>query len=151
MPGTRSICAMTSSEPAIGGIAAGETNAAASMRRRPVCESASISRTRWSTSTGCSFWSPSRGPTSRISTLAGQSVIRTGYVEAPPRLRAAVRSLVAASHPQLDWRGTEIERLPQLALEVAQVLGRQRARAEQRERRRVGRALRGVEDARAVL
>ena len=40
------IAAITSPAPAIGGIAAGDTNDAASMKRSPVAESASISRTR---------------------------------------------------------------------------------------------------------
>ena len=45
-PAPASIRAITSSAPAIGGIAVGDTNDAASMRRRPVRDSASISRTR---------------------------------------------------------------------------------------------------------
>src|SRR3954468_2336029 len=79
MPGLRSIAAITAPAPAIGGTAAADTNAAASMRRKPVRESASMRRTRSATGTVASFWRPSRGPTSRISTRAGHSVIGTGY------------------------------------------------------------------------
>ncbi len=87
-PGTRSICAMTSSEPAIGGIAFGETKDAASMRRRPVRLSASMSRTRSATGTGASFCSPSRGPTSQISTVSGRRNIGPpGY---SPRRRTRI-------------------------------------------------------------
>ena len=72
-PGRRLMRAITSSEPAMGGIASARTNDAASMWRRPVRESASISRTRASIGTGGSFCNPSRGPTSHTSTLPGQS------------------------------------------------------------------------------
>src|SRR5512132_2861950 len=63
--------ANTWSVSAIAGTARGETNEPTSMRRTPVSESASTRRTRASTGTGGSFWSPSRGPTSRMLTDAG--------------------------------------------------------------------------------
>ena len=50
------------------------------------------------------------------------------------------------AHPELERRRAEAEVLPDLALEVAQVGGRQVAVGEQGERGRVGRALGGVED-----
>jgi len=78
IPGRRGICAITSSAPAIAGIADGATKEAASIRVRPVPESASMSRTRSATATGGSFWKPSRGPTSRISACAGQERISAG-------------------------------------------------------------------------
>jgi hypothetical protein len=71
--------AITSSEPAIGGIAFGDTNDAASMRRSPVLDSASMSRTRSSIATGFSFCNPSRGPTSRTSTTFGSARTPSGY------------------------------------------------------------------------
>ena len=88
-PGRRSMRAMTSSEPAIGGIASARTNDAASMRRSPVRESASISRTRSATGTGASFCSPSRGPTSRISTRSGHCM--KGNLRAPATRSGAGR------------------------------------------------------------
>ena len=51
----------------------------------------------------------------------------------------------------LDRRRAEVERLPDRALDVAQVRLRQRPGREQRERRRVDRALGGVQDAGPVL
>src|SRR5512132_2510319 len=63
--------ANTWSVSAMAGTDRGETNEPTSMRRTPVSESASTSRTRASTGTGGSFCSPSRGPTSRMLTDAG--------------------------------------------------------------------------------
>src|SRR5436853_3252341 len=77
------IPAMTSPAPAIGGIAAGDTNDTASMRRRPVALSASISRMRSATGTVASFCRPSRGPTSPISTASGHLDIRRRLPVAP--------------------------------------------------------------------
>ena len=95
-PGRRSMRAITSSLPAIAGIASAFTNAAASMRRRPVALSASISRTRSSTGIGSSFCRPSRGPTSRISTAPISTapgvlgLTRSGY-RRPQRDRSRTR------------------------------------------------------------
>src|SRR5438105_13754193 len=134
------------------------------MRRSPVRERASINRIRSATGTGASFWSPSRGPTSRISTRAGHSVIGTGYdwrhmrlrpsaldrplahraPTGPKELPPAPVSLVPDAHPQLHGRGPEVERLAHFPLEVAEVLLRQRPGREQRERRWVARTLRRV-------
>src|SRR5438270_3790821 len=55
------------------GTAVGETNEQASTWRTPASSRASMSRTRSSTATGCSTCRPSRGPTSRMSTLATAS------------------------------------------------------------------------------
>ena len=71
--------AMTSSAPAMGGIAWADTNDTASIERSPVPDNASIRRTRASTGTAASFCNPSRGPTSRTSTCAGQLVMATRY------------------------------------------------------------------------
>src|SRR6266704_2457993 len=57
--------------PAIAGTDFGETNDPTSIRRTPVADRASTSRTRPATGTGRSVWSPSRGPTSRMLTDAG--------------------------------------------------------------------------------
>ena len=62
----------TSAASAIAGTARGETNAVASIRRTPVATSASSSRRFASMPIGSSICSPSRGPTSRMSTAAGQ-------------------------------------------------------------------------------
>ena len=55
------------------GTAVGDTKATASMRATPAATSASISRTRSATATGASGCSPSRGPTSRMTTDAGSA------------------------------------------------------------------------------
>jgi hypothetical protein len=53
--------------PAMAGMASARTNDPTSMARSPVADSASIRSMRASTGIGASFWSPSRGPTSRTS------------------------------------------------------------------------------------
>src|SRR5262249_16299576 len=121
-----------------------------------VVDSASMRRTLASTGTGSSFWSPSRGPTSRTSTCSGQPYMPDtlrGADGGPSRspLRTPVRSAVARAAAELDRRRPEIERLSQLPLEIAEVLVRERTGREQRERGRVGGALCGVEDAGPVL
>ena len=72
------------------------------------------------------------------------------------RLEVVHRPVLARGQPErrrtrsLIGTRAEVERLAQAALEVAQVGGRQLAVGEQGERRRVGRALQGVEDPDAV-
>ena len=63
------------SASAIAGTARGETNAVASIRRTPVATRAWISRILSSVLIGVSICRPSRGPTSRMSTRVGKSVI----------------------------------------------------------------------------
>ncbi len=54
------------------GITSGRTKLATSMRRKPLCPSRLTRRTFSSVGiTSGSFWNPSRGPTSRMSTLPG--------------------------------------------------------------------------------
>src|SRR4051794_9620885 len=52
----------------------------------------------------------------------------------------------AFAHPELQGRGAEGEVLAHLALQVAQIRRREGLGGEQRERRRIGGALGGVED-----
>src|SRR4051794_41976996 len=56
-------------------------------------------------------------------------------------------SAVAAPHADLDRRGAEVERLADLALEVAQVRRRELVGGEKREGRGAARAPRRAEDA----
>src|SRR5438132_7342673 len=85
------------------GTALGETNEQASMWRTPASSSASMSRTRSSTGRGSWDCSPSRGPTSRMSTLstdldgrdavaavAERAVLGAGQLEAGHELVAQV-------------------------------------------------------------
>jgi hypothetical protein len=66
--GALAMAAHTSSASAICGIAFGCTKLTASIRRTPVPDNASSSRTFASVGTGSSFCSPSRGATSRMDT-----------------------------------------------------------------------------------
>ena len=67
---------MTSSAPAICGTRAGCTKLTASIRRSPAAASASMYATRAATSsTASSFCSPSRGPTSTISSALIPSIM----------------------------------------------------------------------------
>src|SRR6476620_9218656 len=134
---------MTSSAPAMGGIALADTKDAASIRRSPVPLSASMRQTRSATEMGASFWSPSRGPTSQISTAAGKLNIA---LQANGR-----RSLASAPDPDLDRGWAQLEGLADRALDVAQVRLWERARGEQGEGRRIDRALGRVQYARPVL
>src|SRR5918994_1192042 len=69
----------TSSASAICGMDRGWTNETASIRSNPVAERASMSATLPSVGTGSSFWSPSRGPTSRRLIRSGSSLIDAGH------------------------------------------------------------------------
>ena len=69
-PGRRSIAATTSSAPAICGTRPGWTKLTASIAGRPAAASRLTRSARTAgSSTACSFWSPSRGPTSQTVTL----------------------------------------------------------------------------------
>src|SRR5271165_3165346 len=72
-PLARSMPAQTASASAICGIASGRTNETASIRCTPVADSRSISSILACVGTGCSFCSPSLGPTSRTEIWRGKS------------------------------------------------------------------------------
>src|SRR3954452_20847593 len=81
----RSMRASTSSASASWGMTSSRTKLVASMRRRPVRMSASMSATLSSVATTSgSFWKPSRGPTSRMRTLCGRSDTATVNIYSPP-------------------------------------------------------------------
>ena len=96
IPGMVCTNAATSSASAIAGTARCETNAVASIRRTPVATRARSSRIFASVGIGASICSPSRGPTSRISTRSGsraRSVIVVPFIAASTvRLSDLVRS-----------------------------------------------------------
>lgn len=72
----------TSAASASWGITSARTKLVTSSRRRPVRASISISRTLSAVAiTSCSFWNPSRGPTSRIWT--GSSAMPAPIAWAP--------------------------------------------------------------------
>ena len=76
-PSRRWTAASTSAASASCGITSGRTNEVTSIRLNPVAESRSISRTLSAVAiVSGSFWKPSRGPTSRMRTLLGSSVMR---------------------------------------------------------------------------
>src|SRR5215470_18907730 len=87
------------------GIARGETKAVASIRRTPVATRASSSRCLAVVPIGASICSPSRGPTSRTSTCAGNPKALTFGVplgesteQNPPHgLRGGTRGLLPAA------------------------------------------------------
>src|SRR5215469_17945219 len=72
-PLARSMPSHTALASAICGIASGRTNDTASIRCTPVVESRSINSILACVGTGCSFCSPSRGPTSRTEIWRGKS------------------------------------------------------------------------------
>src|SRR3954466_119144 len=77
--------ARTSSASASCGMTSARTKLVASMRRRPVRMSASMSATlSWVAPTSGPFWKPSRGPTSRTRTLCGRSDTATVNIYSPP-------------------------------------------------------------------
>src|SRR5918994_5171325 len=86
-PSRGSTPASTSDASESWGITSGRTNEVSSIRGSPESASIPISRSLWSVGiTSGSFWNPSRGPTSRILTSLGSSVISpSGYSRAIPR------------------------------------------------------------------
>ncbi len=75
-PSRRFTAASTSSASESCGITSGRTNEVTSIRRSPLAESRSISRTFSAVGiVSGSFWNPSRGPTSRIRTFFGSAAM----------------------------------------------------------------------------
>ena len=69
------------------------------MRRTPVRDNASSSRTLASVGMGSSFWRPSRGPTSRMLTESGSCAIRFTSLQSSvtPRWRQRIRETMPVS------------------------------------------------------
>src|SRR5438105_3134145 len=90
--------ASTSAAPAMAGTALGDTKETASISVAPASIRARMSCTRCSTGRGASDWRPSRGPTSRSTTVPGNDVVAPAVA-----LVMVTVSPTSRSFADVDW------------------------------------------------